>query len=94
MCVFVCCLFCWIARPNSENITSKRETYGEIVDTIWDGIAAKLDAQCVLAGVFDSVVNAESSVAIVININVHVAASSVILREKEYARELKVNLKK
>lgn len=55
-----------------KRIIPKCRTYSEVVDTIRNGIAAKFDAQCVLPSVFDSVVNAECAIAIIVNINVHI----------------------
>lgn len=54
-------------------------TYSEIVDTFRNGLTAKFDAKCVLAGVFDRVVDAERSVAVVFNVNIHV--TGVVERE-------------
>lgn len=47
-------------------------THGEVVDTIRNGLTAKFDAQCVLPGVFDRVVDAKCSIAVILDVNVHV----------------------
>ena len=55
---------------------NKKLTHCEIVDTIRDGLAAEFDAQSVFSSVFDGVVDAEGAVAVVLDIDVHVAAES------------------
>lgn len=70
------CSFSFVPFPMTveikKRIIPKCRTYSEVVDTIRNGIAAKFDAQCVLPSVFDSVVNAECAIAIIVNINVHI----------------------
>ena len=51
---------------------TKMMTYGKVVNAFRNGLSAELDAKCVLARVLDSVINAESAISIVLDINVHV----------------------
>ena len=44
----------------------------DVVDTVGNGLAAEFDAQSVIAGVFDRIVNAERPVAVVFDVDVHV----------------------
>lgn len=69
------CFFLDISSPRKSQIGIK--TYSEIVDTIRDGLAAEFDAERVFAGVFDGVVNAECAVAVVLDVDVHVAVIEI-----------------
>jgi hypothetical protein len=57
--------------------TTSLLTHRDRVESIGNGLSAELDADGVLASVFDRVVNAERSIAVIFDVDVHIAASGV-----------------